>query len=167
MTPPTVIGIDPGQTGAVAILHGTTGALIAVEDMPVIDKRVNAAMLADLLRPENAIGEPNDLGYARMVVVEAVHAMPKQGVSSSFNFGHSLGVIHGVIGALALPQCNVTPQEWKKHHRLIGTAKGASRQRATELYPAHASLFARVKDDGRADAVLIARWWIDTHGGVR
>ena len=157
MTPPTVIGIDPGQTGAVAILHGTTGALIAVEDMPVIDKRINAAALGDLLDPE----------VDAMVVVEAVHAMPKQGVSSSFNFGHSLGVIHGVIGALALPQCNVTPQEWKKHHRLIGTAKGASRQRATELYPAHASLFARVKDDGRAEAVLIARWWIDTHGGVR
>ena len=157
MTPPTVIGIDPGQTGAVAILHGTTGALIAVEDMPVIDKRINAAALGDLLDPE----------VGAMVVVEAVHAMPKQGVSSSFNFGHSLGVIHGVIGALAMPQCNVTPQEWKKHHRLIGTAKGASRQRATELYPAHASLFARVKDDGRADAVLIARWWIDTHGGVR
>ena len=157
MTPPTVIGIDPGQTGAVAILHGTTGALIAVEDMPVIDKRINAAALGDLLDPE----------IGAMVVVEAVHAMPKQGVSSSFNFGHSLGVIHGVIGALALPQCNVTPQEWKKHHRLIGTAKGGSRQRATELYPAHASLFARVKDDGRADAVLIARWWIDTHGGVR
>lgn len=157
MTPPTIIGIDPGLTGAIACLHADTGALIWVEDMPVIDKRINAAALGDLLDPE----------VGAMVVVEAVHAMPKQGVSSSFNFGHSLGVIHGVIGALALPQCNVTPQEWKKHHRLIGTTKGASRQRATELYPAHASLFARVKDDGRAEAVLIARWWIDTHGGVR
>ena len=47
------------------------------------------------------------------VVVENVHAMPKQGVSSTFKFGMGVGIIHGVAGALRLPMTLVTPNQWK------------------------------------------------------
>ena len=47
------------------------------------------------------------------VVVENVHAMPMQGLSSTFKFGMGVGIIHGVAGALRLPLTLVTPTQWK------------------------------------------------------
>jgi hypothetical protein len=41
-----------------------------------------------------------------------------------------------------------------------GIGKDASRSRAMELYPSHQKEFARAKDDGRADAVLIGFWYL-------
>ena len=53
----------------------------------------------------------------------------------------------------------MTPPSWK---RLVGIAPGkdgakdAARSEAIRRWPAQAGLFARVKDDGRAEAALIA-----------
>lgn len=146
MTPPVVIGIDPGIAGAIAALDAATGHLLWVEDMPALDKVVNAAALADLLRGE----------VIRLAAVEAVHAMPRQGVSSSFNFGRSLGVVIGVLGTLQAPITHPTPAAWKKAAGVTAD-KASSRRRATDLWPSHATAFKRVKDDGRAEAALIAR----------
>ena len=76
-----------------------------------------------------------------------------------FSFGRSFGVIEGILAAYELPATYVMPQVWTKGiGRRLG--KDASRARACELYPAHQQRFARVKDDGRADAVLIGAWWL-------
>lgn len=110
-------------------------------------RQVNAYLLSDLikgLKPTSAI-------------VEAVHAMPGQGVSSMFAFGRALGVIEGVLAGLRVPTTLVAPAEWTKAMRVKGGKDGA-RNRAIELYPRSAHLFARVKDDGRADAALIASY---------
>jgi hypothetical protein len=56
----------------------------------------------------------------------------------------------------------VSPAKWKKALGLSAD-KGASRRRAIELWPERAQWFARVKDDGRAEAALIAYWWLQ-HG---
>jgi crossover junction endodeoxyribonuclease RuvC len=76
-----------------------------------------------------------------------------------FNFGRSAGIIEGVVAALEMPNTYVTPQTWTK---AVGRAAGkdASRMRAMELFPSQADLFKRAKDDGRADAALIAYWYI-------
>jgi crossover junction endodeoxyribonuclease RuvC len=76
-----------------------------------------------------------------------------------FNFGRSAGIIEGVVAALQRPYTYVTPAVWTK---AVGRAAGkdASRMRAMELLPAKADLFKRAKDDGRADAALIAYWYI-------
>lgn len=142
------VGIDPGKTGAIAILDGD--ALVAVHDMPVIDGQVSAALVALLVgqRLEHA-------------TVERVAARPGQGVSSTFGFGFSAGVVHGVFGALRTPVDIVTPATWKRHFRL-GADKDESRARAIERWPQHAAQFARKRDDGRAEAALIALWWHET-----
>lgn len=142
------VGIDPGKTGAIAILDGD--ALVAVHDMPVVDGQVSAALVALLVgqRLEHA-------------TVERVSARPGQGVSSTFSFGLSAGVVHGVFGALRIPVDIVTPVAWKRHFRL-GADKDESRARAIERWPQHAGQFARKRDDGRAEAALIALWWHET-----
>ena len=85
--------------------------------------------------------------------------MPKQGVTSSFNFGRSKGVVEGVFAAAGRPIVYVSPGVWK---RALGLSKdkGASRRRAIELWPDHTDKFRRAKDDGRAEAALIALWYV-------
>jgi len=150
-----VIGIDPGISGAICLFEG--GKLVNVIDMPTLEvdsgktkkRHISAVSLCNYLTVfSNA-----------HVVIEKVGAMPGQGVSSMFNFGRSAGIIEGVVAALRMPHTYVTPQTWTK---AVGRAAGkdASRMRAMELFPVKADLFKRAKDDGRADACLIAYWYI-------
>lgn len=149
------IGIDPGVSGAVAILEGNE--LVMVFDMPVVEvmvnkklkRRISPEMLADELQL-----------YVREPVVawiERVNAMPGQGVTSMFAFGEAYGLARGVMVGMGV-QCNmVTPATWKKALRLP-EGKDASRALAAQLWPKHAGHFKRAKDDGRAEAALIAHW---------
>jgi crossover junction endodeoxyribonuclease RuvC len=82
-------------------------------------------------------------------------AMPGQGVSSTFRFGQGYGQLEMGIAACKLPIQYVSPAVWKKHFRL-NRDKGVSRGLVTQRLPQYAHLFARVKDDGRAEATLIA-----------
>lgn len=148
-----VVGIDPGLSGALALLRGDE--CIAIKDMPATDdgskRAVNAALLADALVEFYGLA-----GHSRMLVVlERVSARPGQGVSSMFNFGRSFGMVEGVIGALELPVRHVTPAAWKRKARLIGKSKDESRRRALELFPEVSKALQRKKDCGRAEAILI------------
>jgi crossover junction endodeoxyribonuclease RuvC len=144
-----VIGVDPGATGAIAALD-TDGGIVAVHDMPHHGGIVSPALIADIL---SDLRLAHDLAVAW---VERVHAMPRQGVSSSFKFGDAYGTVKGVLGGARVPLELVTPGKWKGDAGLTSD-KGASRRRAIELWPEHSATFARVKDDGRAEACLIAR----------
>lgn len=148
------IGIDPGLDGAIALLCDDN-TYLDVFDMPCMalsktKRQVNAAEVANIFRQWGA-----DYNL-RQAVLEKVGAMPKQGVSSSFNFGHSYGIIKGVLHALLIPYVLITPQQWKKRAGLIGADKDMARTKAIQLYPQ--APLSRKKDIGRADAILIARY---------
>lgn len=146
-----IVGIDPGASGALALL--VDGELTDVIDAPAIDKRINVPVVTDWFR-----GWQDSVGRIDRVIIENVHAMPKQGVSSSFNFGRALGAIEAVPQSLGLVTTYATPSVWKKSMGLQGKPKDASRQLATDLFPSWATMFKRAKDDGRAEAVLLAKW---------
>lgn len=149
-----LIGIDIGVRGALALIS-SNGELLAVEDMPVLNDgpkgrpAVNAPLLADLVYRWHA-------GHA---FVELVGARPKEGAVGAFAFGRSRGVVEGVLGACGVPATHIAPASWK---RAVGVppgkdgAKNAARSEAIRRWPSQAALFARVKDDGRAEAGLIA-----------
>lgn len=147
------IGVDPGVTGAIALV-AEDGQLVDAFDMPTVANQVSAQLLATI--------ECWGTDQFGTVVIEDVHSMPKQGVTSSFNFGRSKGVVEGVFAGAGRPLEYVSPARWKKALGLTKD-KGASRRRAIELWPNHADKFARVKDDGRAEAALIALWYVTTH----
>jgi crossover junction endodeoxyribonuclease RuvC len=90
-----------------------------------------------------------------LAIIEAVGAMPKQGVTSMFRFGYAAGQLAGLVVGLGLPVHFTTPQAWQRFHRIGGVA-GAARQRALELYPHLSALLARRKDDHRCDVLLLA-----------
>ena len=150
MTYTCIMGLDPGFSGAIAFYYPEKPQLIAAYDMPVADRRINGAALYDLIRQHS----PD------MAVVEAVHAMPKQGVSSTFNFGVSYGTALGVIGALKIPVVHVSPAKWKKYFGLSAD-KEESRGLAIDKWPACLH-FRRKKDNGRAEAALMALYGAQT-----
>ncbi len=152
-----IVGIDPGVGGAIAEFYAD-GRLYTY-DMPTFElitrgrkrRHVNAAALSQLLTdpcPEH-------------VFVEQVGSRPGESPRAAFSFGEGFGVIKGVTSTLSLSVTFVRPQVWKKALGLTAD-KGQARQRATELFPGNVDSFKRVKDDGRAEAALIAYYGMQT-----
>ena len=102
-----------------------------------------------------------------MVVVEHVNAMPGQGVTSMFNFGQTFGAIKGICAAIGLPIFFVRPAKWKKYFDLINSSKDASRTKAIEMYPLISDQLSKKKDVNKADAILIARYFIDSKSKIK
>jgi crossover junction endodeoxyribonuclease RuvC len=163
MSEDSFIGIDVGATGALALVT-PAGALVEVADMPTLHDgpanraSVNGPLLADILAR----------WHARTAFVEYVGARPGEGAVGAFAFGRARGVIEGACGALGIAVTFIAPPCWK---RLVGIppgkdgAKDAARAEAIRRWPDHAALFARVKDDGRAEAALIAVAGLKREGG--
>jgi crossover junction endodeoxyribonuclease RuvC len=144
------IGIDPGVTGAVAIL-GCNGPV--VWDMPTVTvskrQRCDAATLAVELG--QYVGDAT-------AFVELVHSMKKQVVASTFSFGESFGIVRGVLAGLGIPYELVTPQKWKRAMGVPRGDKSNSRPVALRLFPSLASELPLEKNHGKADALLIAEY---------
>lgn len=160
------LGVDPGLSGAWAVLSAT-GRLLACSPIPRTDDGVDAAALAAQWRACPLI---------RRTAVELVHAMPGQGVTSMFTFGEVCGCILGVLGALGLPAVRPTPQRWQKALgvQLPANCPETDKAARRKLVKARASALAgqllgedaarltmprcRTVHDGLVDAVLIAEW---------
>ena len=155
-----IIGIDPGLSGAIAVL--VNNKVVNIFDMPVMPegkknkRQLNSAQLVTLIKENIRSGE--DIS----VVVEQVNAMPGQGVTSMFNFGQTFGAIKGVCAALELPIFFVRPSKWKKHFDLINSSKDSSRTKVIEMYPTLSSQLAKKKDVNKSDAILIAKFYSET-----
>ena len=155
-----IIGIDPGLSGAIAVLEDNK--IKDLFDMPVMTegkknkRQLNSAQLVKLLTENIKINE--DIA----IVVEQVNAMPGQGVTSMFNFGQTFGAIKGISATLKLPIFFVRPSKWKKHFELINSSKDASRTKAIEMYPSFADQLSKKKDVNKSDAILIARFFSET-----
>lgn len=148
-----ICGIDPGQSGALAFFWPASPHMISAVDMPVADGQVDGASLADSIR----------MMTPDVVVVETAHSMPGQGVSSTFKFGRSFGIAIGVVQGLQIPLHFVGAGRWKKHFHL-SSDKEASRALALRLWPHDAHQFRRKKDEARAEAALIAKYFAETQG---
>lgn len=155
------LGIDPGLTGALAFYDPKTGDL-QVWDMPTHEIKVNGKKKnrLDLFGLANIVDPLSQ--EVILAGVEEVGAMPKQGVSSSFNFGFSAGCAQMVVAANAIPLRTVRPAVWKRAMQ-IGSDKARARREASRLLPRHAGLWTLVKHDGRAEAALLAYYMAKYH----
>jgi crossover junction endodeoxyribonuclease RuvC len=147
-----ILGGDLGLSGAIAAIDDIAG-LIDIVDMPTLTngpagrRMINVPLLASIM------------SRWQIAYLEYVAARPGEGAAGAFSFGRSKGVVEGVCAALAIPVAFITPPSWKT---AVGIqpgkdgAKDAARAEAIRRWPAHAALFARKKDDGRAEAALIA-----------
>ena len=156
-----IIGIDPGLSGAIAVLEDNK--VLNIFDIPVMSegkknkRQLNSALLVSLLKQN--ISKNEEIA----VVVEQVNAMPGQGVTSMFNFGQSFGILKGICSAMQLPMYFIRPAKWKKYFSLINSEKDASRTKAIEMFPSFSSQLSKKKDSNKADAILIASFYYETY----
>jgi len=86
------------------------------------------------------------------------HYEVNQGMASQGSFMRAGGIVVGVLIGLGIGYEEVPANVWTAEVFHGRAEKLDHRKLATALFPAAASIFSRVKDDGRADAVLIADW---------
>lgn len=152
-----VAGIDPGKTGALAIIYPDGN--VHFFDVPLID--IKGKSVPAWSEWNKTWCSALDFAGVDLVTIEEVTAGQngiKQGVQSMFNFGRALGFAHGIaMGITPRPVVRtVPPSVWKPKYGLTHAGKGASREKCRTLYPKSEPFLTRVKDDGRAEAALIA-----------
>ncbi len=157
-----VAGIDPGLSGAVALLDAATGAVIDILDMPTyaLSRGGKNKREMDPHALAGAIGRDR-IAHA---FIENVGTMPGQGVSSVFSFGKSYGVVDRRAGNAGRPHdlcCAPSVEGDRCRFRRQRTGGGG-----IELMPAAAAHWPLVKHDGRAEAALIATYGLRTLGGL-
>lgn len=135
------IGIDPGKSGAVAIILND-GSLYTEKYPDTIHDLVKLMSICS--------------DYNSHCVIEAVHSMPGQGVASTFTFGMNYGIWLGILSCSLIPYKRVTPHKWMKHYGTMPKDRPARKkyikQLAQERYPKHkVTLY-------NADAILIAQY---------
>ena len=141
------MGIDPGYSGAWGLIDHN-GKYQSCGDMLHNEKHIlTRAVIAEM---SQAI-DRQDVE----IVIESVHSMPGQGVSSSFKFGMAFGAAIAMAERFNCPWHFVTPQMWKKDLGLTSD-KDESLAMARDLFPI--APLTRKKDGGRAEALLIAEW---------
>ena len=157
-----IIGIDPGISGSICFFED--GKILEVIEMPIMiegkknKKQVNGAQIYNEFS-KWINNKDNEI----RVVIEQVSAMPGQGVTSMFNFGQSFGILKGICSAMQLPMFFIRPAKWKKYFNLINSQKDASRTRAIEIFPYFSTQLSKKKDSNKADAILIASFYHETH----
>ena len=158
------LGIDPGLSGALALLDTDAGKIV-VRDVPVHELKRNGKAKREIdLYALARLMDDMAKGQGTRIVVEQVGSMPGQGVSSVFAFGKAYGILLGVAASTFCPIEFVTPQVWKRAMG-VTASKDGSRAKASMLFPTYSDSWARVKDDGRAEAVLIAAWAAQKENG--
>lgn len=140
----TFIGIDPGQSGAIAVIAADGAVSISSYDKSLYIDALIAAMLDDKV----------------LCILEHISSMPKQGVASTFKFGENFGWLQGVLDTIGMPYELVRPQRWKKMFSCTSD-KNTSIAVARRLFPG-VSLKRTPRcskdDDGMAEALLMAEY---------
>ena len=148
-----VIGVDPGLDGAIALIRGSS---VQVWDCPWVKakkgREFDVAQMAEIV----AVIDSLVAGNAVASVIERGIAMPKQASNTTYKQGRGQGIWEGLLAQAGFAFELITPQSWKKSMGLSGQPKDASRAKAAALYPSIREQLKRKKDDGRAEAVLIA-----------
>jgi crossover junction endodeoxyribonuclease RuvC len=152
MTTETIVGIDRGAHGAIAVLN-EGGDLLDVLDMPSTPEAnggsaTNAPLLARIIART----------HARIAFLRIRRCASDRCQGCGVRFRSRPRVIEGCAGALGLPVVFLTPTTWKRFADIPPGAdnKDLARTRAIARWSARADLFARKCDVDRAEAALIA-----------
>ena len=162
------IGIDPGKTGFITIIHGNDSPMYIA--IPLVAKQLDLSSLAvifyDLHKTNNIIH----------CVLEDVHAMFGSSAKSTFTFGYVCGVIEALLVANRIPYTKVAPKKWQKQmwegiplikkpstsgKTHVTDTKAMSLLAAKRLFPnedLRATIRSKNPHDGKIDSLLLAEY---------
>jgi Holliday junction resolvasome RuvABC endonuclease subunit len=144
------IGIDAGSVNGALGAIDHDGNYVESFMIDHKDKHILALVFKSRIL---SIVDPKE---GAQICMEQVHAMPKQGISSTWNFARAVGVISAVCELTNYPFHLVSPQKWKGYFGLTAD-KNEALDLARKLFP-KAPLKLK-KDINRAEALLIAEYW--------
>ena len=137
------LGIDPGNSGAIACLNND-GTIL--DWCPLEPKKRTERDISDWLSSVTS-------GDFAKAMIEKVSAMPGQGVASTFKFGKSYGFLIGLLTAHGIPYETVTPAKWQQAMQCrTGGDKNITKAAAQRLWPHYKFTHAN------ADAMLLAEY---------
>lgn len=153
-----IAGIDPGLTGALAVLdfqdfrlHIWDTPTVSVKTGATVRKRCDPIAFAEAVKHF-----PIDFGQ-----IENVHSTPNDGHVGAFSFGKVTGIAIGIFAGADIELGSVSPAKWKMDMQ-VPAHKEASKARASQLFPHCTAGWARALDHGRAEAAVIA-----LYGGIK
>ena len=151
-----VLGIDPGSSGGLAIVKkslNTLPQIILALRMPTVTiygkKIIDTKKIASELQNHTI----------EVSIIEKVHAMPRQGVTSSFQFGRNFGGIEALSYIYSKRVDYIAPAIWKKSLGL-----GASKKESLDLARlkfGESDLWNVKSNDGVAEASLLTLFWLE------
>jgi crossover junction endodeoxyribonuclease RuvC len=154
---PLIIGIDPGLSGAIAVVDLDSNTLVDMIDMPLFEKPTESRV-SGVFRYIDIQGLSSMIDtyapHTSIAVLEEPGAMPGQGLGSTFRFGHICGQLHGLMAGHYIPTVPVKPGVWKGALGLTSD-KDTSRVFASQLFPDYGYLWAKKKHNDRAEAALL------------
>ncbi len=150
-----LMGIDPGNNGGISIINNSDNKLpkiIFSLRMPVVN--LYGKKIIDTMKIYKCLNEYN----IDVAILEKVHAMPKQGVTSSFQFGRSFGGVEALSYIFAKRVDYVAPAVWKKAVG-VGSSKKDSLDMA-RLKFGDLEIWKIKSNDGVAEASLLTLYWL-------
>lgn len=153
-------GIDPGITGAIALITETT---VVLSDTPSF-KSAKGRPEYDLVGMLKLLRDLQQIYPGIRGVLEKVGAFPKNGSVGNFKLGRGSGLWEMALAALDIPHVLVHPIRWKKSV-LDGAPKTPQGEAAVaaRLYPGASPMFRGPKGglkEGRVDALLLAHYGV-------
>lgn len=166
-----VISVDPGLTGAAAVLdHNGLQAVFDLPTMPIpgvgpkamVQRKLDGRALCTLLRKHCPASAP-----VASVVIEAVGTMGGQNnaIQTQGALLRTLGAIEAVAECLVMPISYANPQTWKRFYGLIdpnlkpAQRKAVALETARRLFPGCTDI-GLAKHHNRAESILIGHWWL-------
>lgn len=142
-----ILAIDPGLSGALAFYYPIAN-VVRVYDMPRVENEIDAAALVAIIQKHKPT----------VAVIEKVGPMPRDGVRQAWRFSAANAVAKTACALLNIPTSLVSPAVWKAGMSVKGGPEGKEQCRAMalRLFPTCADQFARKRDQGRAEAALLA-----------
>lgn len=159
----SVLGIDPGLSGAFCVVEGES--IVFMADMPTWKQALKSGKLRERLNPVDLgnMVESFKMMGVELAILEAVGGRPRQSASAAFQFGYVVGCVYMALVQARIPIDMIEPANWKRLMRCPTNDEGIAR-RADELFPEHRHLWrgakGGVKHD-RAEAAMLARFGQD------
>tara|TARA_B100000886_G_C20388690_1_gene477251 strand:- start:896 stop:1372 length:477 start_codon:yes stop_codon:yes gene_type:complete len=151
-----ILGIDPGSSGGLAIVRNnfnTLPEIVFAIRMPTVT--IYGKKIIDTKKIALELSK-HDIDIS---IIEKVHAMPRQGVTSSFQFGRNFGGIETLSYLYSKRVDYIAPAIWKKSLGL-GPSKKESLDLA-RLKFGESDLWKIKSNDGIAEAALLTLFWIE------
>ena len=163
---PLIMGVDPGYTGAITVFDAHLKKIIDIIDIPTTKYPKPSSKRGYGLKidaPTLAIALDTYATKTALAVLEEPGAMPKQGLSSTFNFGHTCGLLHGILSGLYIPVMPVKPAIWKAK---IGVSyeKKTAISLANKIFPTSESMWTLKKHHDRAESALLVYYGLNMLG---